>query len=102
MVTEIAEFNVKTEHHALFGDALKVGVNTVLSKADGYLAHQILASQETPGRFVLLVEWTSTEAHTIGFRQSEAFAEWRSIIGPYFERAPLVEHFDTVEAHRNG
>jgi hypothetical protein len=29
----------------------------------------------------------------VGFRESDLFTEWRSIIGPFFDGAPLVEHF---------
>jgi heme-degrading monooxygenase HmoA len=42
----------------------------------------------------LIVRWSSLEAHTVGFRQSAAFADWRAIIGPYFAKPPVVEHFD--------
>jgi len=97
MITEVTEFHVKIEDCTAFGKALAIGIASVLSKADGYLDHRVLASQESPGRFLLLVRWRTTEAHTVGFRQSESFAEWRSIIGPYFQQAPFVEHFDTVE-----
>jgi len=34
--------------------------------------------------------------HTVGFRNSPAFAEWRAYIGPYFESPPVVEHFRAV------
>jgi heme-degrading monooxygenase HmoA len=94
MITELADFSVAPENHEAFGEALAKGVNIVLSKSEGYLGHEILSSQETPGRWVLLVRWTSTEAHTVGFRQSAAFADWRAIIGPFFAKAPYVEHFD--------
>lgn len=94
MITELADFSVAPENHEAFGEALAKGVSTVLSKSDGYLGHEILSSQETRGRWVLLVRWASTEAHTVGFRQSAAFADWRAIIGPFFAKAPYVEHFD--------
>jgi hypothetical protein len=32
----------------------------------------------------------------VGFRESPAFGEWRAIIGPYFDDAPEVEHFEAV------
>lgn len=96
MIYELADFRVKPEDHAAFGEALKRGVDEVLSKAKGYLGHRVLSCQETAGRCVLLVEWESTEAHTVGFRESPAFAQWRSIIGPYFAQPPHVEHFDVV------
>lgn len=94
MITELADFSVAPENHEAFGEALAKGVSTVLSKSEGYLGHEILSSQETRGRWVLLVRWTSTEAHTVGFRQSAAFADWRAIIGPFFAKTPYVEHFD--------
>jgi heme-degrading monooxygenase HmoA len=98
MITEIADFFVGPESHDDFGNALAKGVTTVLSKADGYLGHEILSCQETRGRWLLLVRWTTTEAHTVGFRQSAAFAEWRSIIGPFFKQPPHVEHFDLTHS----
>jgi heme-degrading monooxygenase HmoA len=100
MITEIADFTVKPEEQAAFAQALAHGVATVLSKADGYLGHDILTSQESPSRAVLLVRWATLEAHTVGFRQSTAFAAWRAIIGPYFTQPPVVEHFDWVNASK--
>jgi len=78
MIIELANFSVEPDQHAAFGEALVKGVSTVLSKSQGYLGHDILSCQETPGRWVLQVRWTSTEAHTVGFRQSAAFAQWRA------------------------
>jgi hypothetical protein len=45
---------------------------------------------------VLLIEWDSLEAHTVGFRESENFARWRGVVGPFFDGLPRVEHFDDV------
>ena len=98
MITEIADFLVDAASHDTFGEVLAKGVTTVLSKSEGYLGHEILSCQETRGRWVLLVRWTSTEAHTVGFRQSAAFAEWRAIIGPFFKQPPHVEHFDLTHS----
>jgi hypothetical protein len=41
-----------------------------------------------------LIEWETLEAHTVNFRESELFIEWRTILSPYFEKAPEVEHFE--------
>jgi quinol monooxygenase YgiN len=100
MITELADFQIAPEDHDTFGQALQKGVAQVLSKAEGYLGHEIMASQETRGRWVLLVRWASTEHHTVNFRQSEAFKEWRAIIGPFFKQPPHVEHFDTLASSR--
>ena len=49
-----------------------------------------------PGRYLLLVRWETLEAHTVGFRQSAAFGEWRGILSPFFAGAPVVEHYEGV------
>jgi heme-degrading monooxygenase HmoA len=96
MVIEIADIRVRPEDRAAFTEAIQRAAATVLSKAGGYRSHSILACQETPGRFLLKVDWETLEAHTVGFRQSAAFADWRAIIGPFFTQPPHVEHFDVV------
>ncbi|WP_427915549.1 antibiotic biosynthesis monooxygenase family protein [Ramlibacter sp. MMS24-I3-19] len=96
MIVEIADIRTRPEDKAAFAEAITRAAATVLSKAGGYRRHTILACQETPGRFILHVEWETLEAHTVGFRQSPAFAEWRAIIGPFFAQPPHVEHFDVV------
>ncbi len=98
MIIEVADFKVRPEDRDAFSEAITRAAATVLSKSGGYRRHQILACQESPGRFILTVEWDSVEAHMVGFRESPAFADWRAIIGPFFLQPPLVEHFDVVAA----
>jgi hypothetical protein len=40
--------------------------------------------------------WATLEDHTVGFRQSAAFQDWRAIVGPFFAQPPYVEHFNLV------
>lgn len=96
MITEVADFRVQAEQREAFVQALALGLETVLSLSVGYQGHEVLVSQESADRVLLLVRWVSTEAHTVGFRQSPAFAQWRAIIGPFFAQAPFVEHFDSA------
>jgi hypothetical protein len=43
-----------------------------------------------------MIFWDTLEDHTVGFRQSEAFTQWRAIVGPFFAVPPVVEHFELV------
>jgi hypothetical protein len=43
-----------------------------------------------------MIQWTTLEGHTVGFRGSEAFARWRLIVGPFFVVPPVVEHFEQL------
>ena len=98
MITEIAEFKIRPEDRTAFLEVINRAAVAFLAKSEGYLGHSIYASQESPGRVVLQVKWASLEAHTVGFRQSAAFTQWREVIGPFFESPPNVEHFDDVTA----
>jgi hypothetical protein len=40
-----------------------------------------------------MIFWDTLENHTVEFRQSPAFQQWRAIVGGYFAAPPAVEHF---------
>ena len=62
------------------------------------IAGQEAEFMETMDRatFLLLVEWETIEAHTEGFRNSEAYQEWRALLHHFYDPFPVVEHFETV------
>jgi heme-degrading monooxygenase HmoA len=70
MIVEVADLRTTPEQADQFAQALRRGVAEVLSKSPGYQRHRVLASQESPGRFLLQVEWDSLEAHTASRRRS--------------------------------
>lgn len=78
-----------------FLDAFPAGAS-VLTSAPGCRSVRLLQGIEDPTTFLLLVEWHTLEDHTVVFRESPLFTEWRSIVGPYFAEAPVVEHFRDV------
>jgi hypothetical protein len=48
----------------------------------------------------LQIFWSTLEDHTVRFRQSPQFAQWRAIVGPFFAAPPHVEHFEvTTSSH---
>jgi len=48
---------------------------------------------EKPGLYRLLVHWETLENHTEDFRNSQAFQDWRALVGPFFAAPPAVEHY---------
>jgi heme-degrading monooxygenase HmoA len=98
MVLEIADFNVVADKQEKFADAVREGLKYV-SDTPGFRTAKLTRSVETSTRFVLLIEWDSVEAHTVGFQRSENFTRWRGLIGEFFDGPPRVEHFDDVVVH---
>jgi heme-degrading monooxygenase HmoA len=96
MVTEHALITVRPGSAAQFERAMGEA-RAVIGASPGFLGLTLHRGVETPERYLLLVEWETLEDHTEGFRQSEAFAAWRALIGPFFESQPVVDHVVTVE-----
>jgi len=95
MILEQALLQVKPGEEAAFEAAMRRAAPVIAGSA-GYIGHQLQRCIETPGRYLLLVRWETLEAHTVGFRGSPAFAEWRAIISEYFAEPPQVEHYEGV------
>jgi heme-degrading monooxygenase HmoA len=94
MILEIADFRIAPGQQAAFEAALQQGISTVISKAKGYNAYKLNRGIESPERYVLMIYWDTLEDHTVGFRESPAFAQWRGIVGGFFAAPPVVEHFE--------
>lgn len=96
MILEHADLRIDPAQATAFEAAIQHGVSTVIAKAAGFCGHQVQRSIESPGRYLLLIQWATLEDHTVGFRQSEAFTQWRAIVGPFFLQPPVVEHLELV------
>ncbi len=96
MILEIADISVVAGKENEFAEAIIRGLETVASKAQGFRGYKVNKCMETPTRFVLMIYWATLEDHTVGFRQGPLFAEWRAIVGPFFAKPPLVEHFELL------
>ncbi len=96
MVLEIAIIDVHEGQDAAFEDAYR-GAHEILAGTPGVQSIRMTHGIDRPGRFVLLVEWDSVQAHEENFRGTDRFSQWRATIGPFFAGAPLVEHFEDVD-----
>jgi len=95
MILEEAVITIRPGTAAEFEAAL-AEARGVIAAADGFSSLELHRGIESPERYVLLVRWETLDDHIVGFRQSEAFARWRSLIGPYFQSPPVVEHLEPV------
>jgi heme-degrading monooxygenase HmoA len=68
----------------------------IIAASPGFLSLRVARCLERPNSFLLLVEWETLEAHTEGFRGSEAYQEWRALLHHFYDPFPVVEHFETV------
>ncbi|MDP1531826.1 antibiotic biosynthesis monooxygenase family protein [Rhodoferax sp.] len=96
MILELADISIQPGQNAAFEEAIERGLKTVIAHAKGFEGFKVNRGIESPQRYILQIFWTTLEDHTVGFRGSPAFAEWRAIVGPFFASPPVVEHFELV------
>jgi len=95
MILEVAILNVRpgmtSEFEAAFAQA-----SPIISSIPGYLSHQLQRCIEVPNRYILLVDWESLEAHTVGFHGSPQYQEWRRLLHHFYDPFPTVEHYESL------
>ena len=96
MILEVADIRIPAGKQAEFDAAIQRGVETVISKAQGFCGYKVNRGVESPERYLLMIYWATLEDHTVAFRQGPLFPEWRAIVGPFFAQPPAVEHFELV------
>ncbi len=89
MVTEIADFSIDPARGEQFVEAYR-GARHLLLDA-GASTVRMSRGLESPGRFVMLVEWASVEQHE-AFRAGSTYGDWRAAVSPFFAAQPTVEH----------
>lgn len=96
MILELVDIRIQPGKQTEFDAAVQRGLEQVIANAKGYKGHVINKCIETPERYVVQIYWETLENHTVDFRESPAFQEWRSIVGPFFAGPPAVEHFNQL------
>ena len=95
MVLEIAQIDVKPGMESEF-EAGVTKAAPLFKRAKGCQGMELQRSVEKPSRFRLLVQWDTLENHTVDFRGSADFQEWRKLVGHCFAAPPEVEHVREV------
>jgi heme-degrading monooxygenase HmoA len=97
MVLEHALLDVIPGLGVEFEDAFS-RAREIISKSPGFISLKIVRGMERPSSYLLLVEWETLEDHTIGFRQSARYAEWRELLHHFYDPFPVVEHFAEIQS----
>ena len=95
MILEVAILDVKAGLETHFESAFEKA-SGIISQMHGYRRHELQRCVEHPGRYILLVRWDKLEDHTVGFRQSPEYQQWRSLLHHFYDPFPKVEHYESV------
>ena len=100
MILEHADITIAPGKNAEFEEAIQRGIATVIATAKGFRDAQVHRGIESPERYLLTIHWDTLENHTVDFREGPLFPAWRAIVGPFFAKPPVVEHFELATERR--
>jgi heme-degrading monooxygenase HmoA len=100
MILEVAILDVIPQQEKEF-EAAFAKASGIISRMPGYVSHQLQRCVEKESRYILLVNWEKLEDHTVGFRGSEGYQEWRKLLHHFYDPFPTVEHYALVQEYSN-
>lgn len=95
VILEHALLPVRPDHEDAF-EAAFAEAKTIIAGVPGFRSLTLSRCLERPGTYLLLVEWDGLEDHTVGFRGSQEYHQWRELLHHFYEPFPTVEHFERV------
>lgn len=95
MILEIAQIEIKPGMEAEFEAGVKKAV-PAFQRGKGCRGLTLQRSIEKPQRYRLFVHWDTVENHTVDFRNSPNWQEWRACVGHCFAAPPEAEHVQEV------
>jgi heme-degrading monooxygenase HmoA len=101
VVLEVAILNVRPEQCDAFEAAFRQAQG-IMASMPGYIGHELRRCLEVDGRYVLLVRWRALEDHTLGFRESPQYQEWKRLLHHFYHPFPTVEHYVAVTGSGKG
>jgi heme-degrading monooxygenase HmoA len=96
MILEVAILDVIPSETVFFEQDFKLA-SEIISSMKGYVNHELQSCIEKPARYILLVKWNTLEDHTVGFRQSQEYKQWKSLLHKYYDPFPIVEHYKLID-----
>ncbi|AFY94843.1 antibiotic biosynthesis monooxygenase family protein [Chamaesiphon minutus] len=95
MILEVAILDLKAGVTEEFEAAFLVASKIIVAMP-GYISHELQRCLEKRDRYILMVRWQKLEDHTVGFRRSPEYQQWRSLLHHFYDPFPTVEHYETV------
>jgi heme-degrading monooxygenase HmoA len=95
MILEAAFLQVKAGQGEAFEEAFRQA-SPIIASMKGYIAHELQKCIEVENKYLLLVQWETLEDHTIGFRGSAEYQDWKALLHHFYEPFPTVEHFNQI------
>ena len=101
MILEVATLQIKSAQTHAFEQAF-AQAQRIIASMPGYLGHELQRCVEDDHQYVLLVRWNTLQDHTVGFRGSPEYQQWRTLLHHFYDPFPTVLHYNAVTPSLSG
>jgi len=95
VILEVAILDIKSGEENNFEAAFSEA-QLIISGIPGYISHQLKKCIEKPNQYILLVNWETLEDHTVGFRESLDYQNWKKLLHHFYDPFPVVSHYKSI------
>jgi heme-degrading monooxygenase HmoA len=95
VILEMAILNVIPGQENAFEAAFEQA-RKIIAQTTGFLGLTLDRCVEVRSRYLLLVRWSRLDDHTVGFRSSPQYQQWKSLLHHFYQPFPDVEHYESV------
>ena len=92
MIVEHALLHVRPREDIAFEAAMRQA-RALIAASPGFGSIAVHAAIDTPGTYLLLVEWQDVAAHRDGFRRSDGYEAWRGLLHRFYDPMPVITYF---------
>ena len=91
-VIEHALLHVRAGRESEF-EAAVADARPLIEASAGFISLEICRPTATGQAYLLLVKWRSVADHRDGFRQSDRYQQWRTLLHHFYDPMPEVSYF---------
>jgi heme-degrading monooxygenase HmoA len=92
MIIEHAILQVRAGQAAEF-EAAMAQAKPLIAASPGFHDISVRPGIDTPDTYLLIVQWDDVASHREGFRGSERYQQWRSLLHKFYDPMPHVTYF---------
>jgi len=96
MIVEYTRYRIAGDRSAAFLEAYQDAAR-FLQESPHCISFELTHCVEEKDRFILRIEWKSTEEHLQGFRKSPGFKEFYRLVQPFFNNIEEMQHYELTD-----
>jgi quinol monooxygenase YgiN len=96
MIIEYIQYKIDPEQRDSFTESYR-NASVELDASEYCISYELTECEEEAGKFILRIEWTSTEEHLNGFRKSNLFPSFFTKVKPFIPNIQEMRHYKLTE-----